>query len=68
MGAWLLVYLVRFSTGLGDSCFGFVLFISKVGRTTGDGVLLPGFIPRNATDVELCRQAKLWFGGLLFDI
>jgi len=29
IGAWLLDLLVRFSTGLGDSCFGFVLFTTR---------------------------------------
>ena len=64
IGAWLLDLLVRFSTGLGDSCFGFVLFTTRFVWSTVEGVLLLGILPRTGTDVQVCRQAKFWFGGL----
>ena len=64
MRAWLLDLLVMFSTGLGHLCLVFFLFTSRVGRPTGEGVLLPGILPRTGTDFEVCRQTKFWFGGL----
>jgi len=43
---------------------GFVPFTSSFGRPNVEGVLLPGIFPRTGTDVQVCRQAKFWFGGL----
>ena len=58
-------FLVRFITRLAESCFGFrPLHIEGWPADWGWGSAAPDFFHRTGIGVEVCRQAKLWFGGL----